>query len=307
MSTITTIAASDLITNSRSTINTNFSNLNTDKFETSNVDTDTTLAANSNTKVPSQKAIKAYVDALGTLAFVPTGAIMPFASDTPPTGFLVCDGSAVSRSTYSVLYGVTSTNFGAGNGSTTFNIPDLRNRFPMGSGTATKVATFVSRASNVITVSGISDAANNEFQTGQAVLYTAASGAMTGLTHNTVYYVVRVSNLTFSLATTLALAQAGTVISLSSDGTGTQTFTKTLTARTLGQTGGEETHAMSSTELVPHTHTATVSDAVNNAAANFGGAANGGSTSTATTNSDGGNVAMNVLNPFAVISYIIKT
>lgn len=63
MSTIVTIAASDLITNSRADINTNFANLNADKIETSVLDTDTALAANSDAKIPSQKAVKAYVDA----------------------------------------------------------------------------------------------------------------------------------------------------------------------------------------------------------------------------------------------------
>lgn len=65
MSTITTINASDLITNSRSTINTNFANLNTDKIETSVIDTDTAMAANSDAKIPSQKAVKAYIDNVG--------------------------------------------------------------------------------------------------------------------------------------------------------------------------------------------------------------------------------------------------
>lgn len=65
MSTITTINASDKITDSRAVINTNFDNLNTDKIETSYLDTDTTLAADSNTKIPSQKAVKAYVDSGG--------------------------------------------------------------------------------------------------------------------------------------------------------------------------------------------------------------------------------------------------
>lgn len=65
MSTITTINASDLITNSRSVINTNFSNLNTDKIETSYLDTDTALAANSDTKIATQKAVKTYIDTSG--------------------------------------------------------------------------------------------------------------------------------------------------------------------------------------------------------------------------------------------------
>ena len=67
MSTITTIAAGDLISNSRSDINTNFANLNTDKIETSVLDTDTALAANSDAKVATQKAVKAYVDAGGNV------------------------------------------------------------------------------------------------------------------------------------------------------------------------------------------------------------------------------------------------
>lgn len=65
MSTITTINASDQITNSRTVINTNFSNLNTDKMETSVLDTDTALAANSDSKVATQKAVKTYIDTAG--------------------------------------------------------------------------------------------------------------------------------------------------------------------------------------------------------------------------------------------------
>lgn len=67
MSTITTIQSTDLITNSRADINNNFSALNTDKIETSVLDTDTTLAANSDAKVATQKAVKAYVDAGGNV------------------------------------------------------------------------------------------------------------------------------------------------------------------------------------------------------------------------------------------------
>jgi len=239
-----------------------------------------------------------------TLA-VPIGSLFPFAGSSAPTGYLICNGDAVSRATYADLFTLISDTYGAGNGSTTFNLPDLRSRLPIGAGSApTKVATFVSRSSNIITVSGISNATNNEFQTGQAVLYTAASGAMTGLTHNTTYYLIRTGNLTFSLATTLANAQNGTVITLSSDGTGTQTFTLTLTARTLGTTGGEENHAMTTTELVAHSHPA-----------NYQGssqALNAGATGTDTrspgsTGSTGGNAAMNNMQPFLALNYIIKT
>lgn len=229
-----------------------------------------------------------------------TGVVTPFAGSAAPTGWLLCDGAAVSRTTYASLFAITSTTFGVGDGSTTFNVPDLRSRIAVGAGTGTKVATFSSRAANVITVTGLSNASNNEFQTGQAVVYVTSGTVITGLTSSTTYYVVRVSNTTFSLATTLANAQNGTVIALSSDGTGTQTFTQTLTARTLGNTGGEENHAMSITELIAHIHPS-------GTASGSGNVSSGGSPSLGNTGSTGGNVAMNIMQPFAVLNYIIKT
>lgn len=65
---------------------------------------------------------------------VPSGAILDFAGATAPSGYLLCDGQAVSRSIYSTLFGVIGTTWGAGNGSTTFNVPDLSRRVTVGSG-----------------------------------------------------------------------------------------------------------------------------------------------------------------------------
>jgi microcystin-dependent protein len=64
----------------------------------------------------------------------PSGAIMPFAMSSAPTGWLACDGSAVSRTTYSALFSAISTTWGVGDGSTTFNLPDLRGAFVRGAG-----------------------------------------------------------------------------------------------------------------------------------------------------------------------------
>lgn len=61
-----------------------------------------------------------------------TGAVFDFPGITPPAGWLLCDGSAVSRSTYSRLFGVISTRHGTGNGTTTFNLPDRRGRAAVG-------------------------------------------------------------------------------------------------------------------------------------------------------------------------------
>ena len=63
------------------------------------------------------------------------GIIQMFAGATAPDGWLNCDGSAVSRTTYATLFAAIGTTWGAGDGSTTFNVPDLRGRAPIGSGT----------------------------------------------------------------------------------------------------------------------------------------------------------------------------
>lgn len=60
------------------------------------------------------------------------GAIIMYAGAAAPSGYLLCDGTAVSRTTYAALFAVTGVAFGAGNGSTTFNLPDLRGRFALG-------------------------------------------------------------------------------------------------------------------------------------------------------------------------------
>lgn len=77
---------------------------------------------------------------IATTAFVTTsfsyftGAMMMWPTATAPTGFLLCDGTAVSRSTYAALFAVIGTAYGTGNGSTTFNLPDFKNRSPIGAG-----------------------------------------------------------------------------------------------------------------------------------------------------------------------------
>lgn len=72
------------------------------------------------------------VTVLGSLGGATAGVMEMFAGDTPPTGWLLCDGRAVSRSTYSRLFIVVGTKFGVGDGTTTFNLPDMRGRVPVG-------------------------------------------------------------------------------------------------------------------------------------------------------------------------------
>ncbi len=74
-----------------------------------------------------------YEDPVVSLANVaPAGSLMPYAGSTAPTGWLLCYGQAVSRTTYAALFAVLSTTYGAGDGSTTFNLPDMRGRSAIG-------------------------------------------------------------------------------------------------------------------------------------------------------------------------------
>ena len=66
---------------------------------------------------------------------MPAGTIIPFAGSSIPTGYLLCNGAVVSRTTYADLFRVIGTTYGAGDGSTTFKLPDLRDRFLEGAGT----------------------------------------------------------------------------------------------------------------------------------------------------------------------------
>lgn len=63
------------------------------------------------------------------VASTPAGTLIYFAASTPPTGFLKANGAAVSRTTYADLFAVIGTTWGAGDGGTTFNLPDLRGEF----------------------------------------------------------------------------------------------------------------------------------------------------------------------------------
>lgn len=70
------------------------------------------------------------------ISTLPTGTVIAYAANTAPSGFLFCNGAAVSRTTYADLFAVIGTTYGEGNGSTTFTLPNLTDRFIQGSSTA---------------------------------------------------------------------------------------------------------------------------------------------------------------------------
>ncbi|EHL69933.1 hypothetical protein HMPREF1032_02932, partial [Subdoligranulum sp. 4_3_54A2FAA] len=63
---------------------------------------------------------------------MPVGCVIPFAGAAAPTGWLLCQGQAISRTTYAQLFSVIGTTYGSGDGKTTFNLPDMRGRVAVG-------------------------------------------------------------------------------------------------------------------------------------------------------------------------------
>ena len=87
----------------------------------------------------------------GVAPSMPTAVMFPFAGSSAPAGFVLCDGSAISRSTYAALYAIIGTVFGAGDGSTTFNVPDMRGSMPIGAGQKSGTMAPTTSYSNVDT------------------------------------------------------------------------------------------------------------------------------------------------------------
>jgi hypothetical protein len=104
------------------------------------------------------------------VAATPAGALMMWAGAlaSPPDGWLVCDGSAVSRETYADLFTAIGTSFGAGDGSTTFNLPNFVNRFPYGAsdGSSAGNASVGSKNTTFTTLAGNDDSVTRNYSGG---------------------------------------------------------------------------------------------------------------------------------------------
>jgi microcystin-dependent protein len=113
------------------------------------------------------------------VATISTGTIISYSNGTLPTGYLDCDGSAVSRTTYADLFAVVSTTYGVGDGSSTFNLPDLQNNHPIGVSGTKALGTKAGSTSTTLAETNLATHTHTIYKTN----YTAAQvniGAVQG-------------------------------------------------------------------------------------------------------------------------------
>lgn len=164
---------------------------------------------------------------------MPVGAILPFGGGTAPAGWLLCEGAPVSRATYADLFAVIGTAFGSGNGSSTFNVPDLRGVFLRGAdgGTgrdpdAAKRCDLASAqtctadyTTDYLTVASVTDFPNDT-----PIILTTTSALPAPLVGNTIYYVVQLD--AGSLRFKVSITQGGAAVDLTANGSGTNSVYK---------------------------------------------------------------------------------
>jgi microcystin-dependent protein len=229
----------------------------------------------------NELARKAYVDAV-----LPIGIIQAFAgSAAPSANWLLCQGQAVSRSTYSSLFGLVGTTYGVGDGSTTFNIPNLSGRVPVGRDAGQTEFDVLGETGGTKThtlVTGEIPAHQHDIQHGHT-----GSGSVTGS--------VTVNDNTTDLVTRLtAFSDAGF-----SSGINTTPWNAASPPILTMNTGVVAPLAgMAQSYITEHAHTATFSGSVSVtvnalAAGNLSQPAGGGG-------------AHNNLQPYIVLNYIIK-
>jgi hypothetical protein len=176
----------------------------------------------------------------------PIGTIKDFGTATLPEGYLAINQN-VSRTTFASLFNEIGTSLGLGDGSTTFGLFADNALIPSGTYTHTDSGADaqVDITANTLTVPSNTD----KWVTGKQVVFTLASGSITGLVTSTTYFVIRVSATVIQLATSHANATAGTAIDYTAKSSPVWTITHTFTARTLGERGGSEKTGISSNEL----------------------------------------------------------
>lgn len=149
---------------------------------------------------------------------VPAGITVSYVGTSAPAGWLLCDGNAVSRTTYATLYAIIGTAYGVGDGSTTFNVPNLKGRVPVGL-----------------------DSTQTEFdtrgETGGAKTHTLTTAQLPSHTHS-----IPAHKHDINRATTQAASGTGGGYEVDGAGATSYTETENAPADTTGSAGSGDAH-----------------------------------------------------------------
>lgn len=218
---------------------------------------------------------------------MPPGCIIPYAAASSPGGWLLCDGSAVSRTTYAALFAIISTTYGVGNGSTTFNVPDITGRLIVGldSGDSDFNALGETGGSKNKTLSTTEIPSHSHSGT----IDSNGSHTHTGTTNSDGSHAHTITDPGHSHNVSGTLETTGSGTSAAQDATTGEpnvqsTVTTTSSTETTGisiNSGGAHTHGFTTNSGGSHTHTFT-----------------GGTT--------GGGNSFSLMNPYFTLNYIIK-
>ena len=152
---------------------------------------------------------------------LPSGVMFPYGGSSAPSGWLLCDGSAVSRTTYAALFTAISTSFGVGDGSTTFNLPNTARRTIVGAG-GTGTATLAN------TVGSTGGSETHTLSTAELAVH---SHGVTDPTHSHNYYLPNSDT-----------AGAGVAVGVSSDGSASTATTSSSTGVSINNAGSGSAH-----------------------------------------------------------------
>ena len=127
---------------------------------------------------------------------VPTGSVFWFATNNAPSGFLICDGSKISRTTYSALFNIIGTAFGAGDGSTTFTLPNLINNFIKGSKSVGSKSNGTTLATKDMYTTGITRTFVSNYMSKTTSNYNGTIASGEAVSHECSEYTIQPPNLT---------------------------------------------------------------------------------------------------------------
>lgn len=202
-------------------------------------------------------------------SLVPSGTILEFAGTTPPSGYLLANGQAVSRTTYATLFSICGTAYGAGDGSTTFNVPDRRGRVGAGYDPSNATGRLTGSTAQGASAAALGNSGGEQAHTQTSAELVSHSHTATSISSSNSSSTVRDPGHAHVLGNSTPGGTTFPEISASAQGTGDN------------NTGSATTGISVSTSTT---------------------------TTTSTTNTDtGGGSAFNVVQPTIILNYIIKT